>query len=95
MTYSKETCSHQEGKLAVTVENRVFDGILNLHMLSTVGGPMGKAQKSLCKESSIYRPPWNCHLTVVVGFGCPNHPRSHVAGGCLPLVGSPKANRSW
>ena len=23
---------------------------------------------------------WNCHLTVVEGFGCPNDPRSYVVG---------------
>ena len=28
------------------------------------------------------------------GFGYPNDPRSYNVGGCLPLVGSPKANWS-
>ena len=36
----------------------------------------------------------NCHLTVVEGFEYPNDPRSYVVWGYMPLVGSPKANRS-
>ncbi len=36
----------------------------------------------------------NRHLIVAVGFEYLNDPRSYVARGLLPLVGSPKANRS-
>ena len=36
----------------------------------------------------------NRHLNVVEGFEHPNDPRSYVALGLMPLVGSPKANRS-
>ena len=35
------------------------------------------------------------NLAVVEGFECPYDHRSYVVGGCLPLVGSPKANWSW
>ena len=36
----------------------------------------------------------NRHLIVVEGFEHPNDPRSYVVQGLMPLVGSPKANRS-
>ena len=36
----------------------------------------------------------NWHLIVVEGFEYPNDPRSYVVWGLMPLVGSPKANRS-
>jgi len=36
----------------------------------------------------------NCHLNVVEGFEYSNDPRSYVVWGYMPLVGSPKANRS-
>ena len=39
-------------------------------------------------------PPLNRHLIVVEGFEYPNDPRSYVVWGLMPLVGSPKANRS-
>ena len=39
-------------------------------------------------------PPLNHHLIVVEGFEYPNDPRSYVVWGLMPLVGSPKANRS-
>ena len=34
------------------------------------------------------------HLIVVEGFKLLNDPRSYVVWGLMPLVGSPKANRS-
>ena len=42
-----------------------------------------------CKYLSM-----NCHLNVVEGFEYPSDPRSYVVWGYMPLVGSPKANRS-
>ena len=36
----------------------------------------------------------NRHLIVVEGFEYPNDPRSYVVWDLMPLVGSPKANRS-
>lgn len=42
------------------------------------------------------------HFIVMVGFGCPTDPTSHVVGGCLPLVvslvlgeGTDKAAEIW
>ena len=40
-------------------------------------------------ESHYHQPSWNCHLTVVEGFGCPNDSRSYVAGGYMSLAGHP------
>ncbi|KAK3516250.1 hypothetical protein QTP70_006400 [Hemibagrus guttatus] len=39
-----------------------------------------------------WHPSLNCHLIVVERFEYPNEPRSHVVGGLVLLVGSPKAN---
>jgi len=39
-------------------------------------------------------PSLNCHLNVVEGFEHPNDPRSYVVWVYMPLIGSPKANRS-
>ncbi|PWA16041.1 hypothetical protein CCH79_00018753 [Gambusia affinis] len=35
-----------------------------------------------------------CHLIMVEGFECPNDPRSYASWGFMPLVESPKADRS-
>ena len=39
-------------------------------------------------------PPLNRHLNLVEGFEYPSDPSSYVVWGLMPLVGSPKANRS-
>ncbi len=49
---------------------------------------------SLKIKYNIADPSLNCHLNVVEGFEYPNDPRSYVVQGYVPLVGSPKANRS-
>ena len=61
------------------IQNRIF--IIN----STV---------TLCFDLKMIPPPLNRNLIVVEGFEYPNDPRSYVVWGLMPLVGSPKANRS-